>query len=169
MESPRPVMDAPARKNRTPYTIALIALVLCCCCAVVIAAGYYYYRENLLTVPEIPTPNTDEPIPGPTDDSLLPTLAPSGDVGEAPEGGLGDDVLRNDTWQYVAFAAIGQGCDQPIGADTKIEVLQEPDNGVWVEKWTVACASGDTYPYEIEYVLDPSGTGATFNIKSVPE
>jgi hypothetical protein len=45
-------------------------------------------------------------------------------------------------------------------------VLQGPQNGVWVEKWKVGCASGETYPYEVEFILDD--TGATFNIKSLP-
>jgi hypothetical protein len=168
MESPQPVIDAPVRKNRTPYTIALAALVLCCCCSALIIAGYYYYRQNILTVPTLPTEGAT-PVPVPTDASIFPTSAPSADIGEAPEGGLGDEILRNDTWQYVAFAAIGQGCDRPIGEDTEIEVLQQPENDVWVEKWTVVCASGESYPYEIEYILDPSGTGATFNVKSIPE
>jgi hypothetical protein len=126
-----------------------------------IVAGYYYYNQNILE--EIPATPFEEATPVFTPDTGLPTLAPSGDIGEAPEGGLGNDILRNDTWQYVAFAAIGQGCDQPITEDTEIEILQQPENGVWVEKWTVVCASGDRYPYEIEY------TGETFNVTSVPE
>jgi hypothetical protein len=92
--------------------------------------------------------------------------APSGEIGQAPEGGLGNDILRNNTWQYVAAAAQGRGCDQPLGADTKTEVLQEPQNGVWTEKWNVARASGDSYPFEVIFTLD--ATGATFNIKSLP-
>jgi hypothetical protein len=169
MESPPPVVDAPARRNRTPYTIALVALVLCGCCIALIIAGYYYYRQNILTVPDLSTETAPTPVPVPTDASILPTSAPSGDVGEPPEGGLTDDALRHDTWQYIAFAAIGLGCDQPIGGKTQIEVLQQPVNGAWVEKWTVVCASGDKYPYEIEYVPGPAGTGPTFNVKSVPE
>jgi hypothetical protein len=70
MESPEPVVDAPVRRNRTPYTIAVIALVLCCCCAVLIAAGYYYYRENILTIPIQPTEEST-PVVVPTDAALL--------------------------------------------------------------------------------------------------
>jgi hypothetical protein len=45
--------------------------------------------------------------------------------------------------------------------------LQEPDaNGIWYEKWTVVCHSGDSYAFEVEYILD--ATGATFNIRSLP-
>ena len=93
--------------------------------------------------------------------------SPVPDVGEAPAGGLGNEVLRNDTWRAVSAAATGQGCDQPVAADSAIEVLQEPDAaGVWVEQWTVACQSGESYPFEVEFILDDSG--ATFNIRSLP-
>jgi hypothetical protein len=45
-------------------------------------------------------------------------------------------------------------------------VLEEPEDGVWVEEWTVVCRSGDTYSYEVEYILDD--TGATFDIRPLP-
>lgn len=165
MESPQPVTDRPTRGNRTLYTVLIVAIIICCCCTVLIAAGYYYYQQNLLTIPVQPTEESTPVVP-PTDDSFSPSI-PSADIGQAPEGGLGNDILRNDTWQYVASAALGQGCDQPVSDDTEIEVLQQPDNGVWVEKWTVVCTNGNRYPYEVEYTLDD--TGATFNIKSVSE
>jgi hypothetical protein len=167
MESPQPVIE-PEKRNQTPLIITIVAVVLCCCCLVMAIAGYYGYNTMRVTESEI------LPFEEPTPDVQLPDTdqddfeVPSEDlgIGEAPTGGLGNDVLRNDTWTYVAFAAMGQGCEQPVGSDTTIEVLQEPQNGIWVEKWTVACTSGDTYPYEVEYVLDD--TGATFNIKSLP-
>jgi hypothetical protein len=151
-------MESPAKKNQTPLIIAAVAIVLCCCCVVLAVAGYFgYLRIQRSEV--IPLQSTEEPVlVNPTDAVSSP--------GEAPTGGLGNDILRNDTWQAVAGAAQGLGCDQPIGADTKIEVLQQPDNGVWVEKWTVACASGESYPFEITFTLD--ATGATYDIKSLP-
>src|SRR5215216_6152660 len=100
MESPQPVVDSPVRRNRTPYTIALVVLVLCCCCTALIAAGYYYYKQNILTVPDLPTKGASTPVP--TDASIIPTSSSSDDIGEAPEGGLGNDILRNDTWVWVA-------------------------------------------------------------------
>lgn len=157
MESPQTNFETPEKKNQTPLIAAVTAIVLCCCCLALGAVGYYGYIT--IQAPRIefqPTPETSFEVP--TEE--LPEL------GQAPIGGLGNDILRNDTWQYVAAAAAGQGCDQPIGEDTTIEVLQQPTNGVWVEKWTVACASGDSYPYEVEFILDD--TGATFNIKSLP-
>jgi hypothetical protein len=156
MESSQPEA-VPIKKNQTPLIIAISAAVLCCCCAVLAVAGYYGYNTMQLQETAVPT------IP---DDSPVPTFEPFDSVGEAPTGGLGNDILRNDTWQYIAYASIGQGCDQPLGEETIIEVLQEPQDGVWLEKWTVVCASGDSYPYEVEFILDD--TGATFNITSLP-
>jgi len=161
------------KKNQTPLIIAVVAIVLCCCCVVLAVAGYYGYITIRSTGAEVqPIEDIMPVVPG---DSQAPTSEPDSifeipefdtSVGDAPTGGLGNDILRNDTWQYVAFAAMGLGCDQPVGSDTQIEVLQEPQNGVWLEKWTVACASGDSYPFEVEFILDD--TGATFNIKSIP-
>jgi len=163
MESPKPVNQSPIKKNQTPLIIAAFSIVLCCCGLVLAVAGYYgYIRIN--STQGVPQGPIQDVAP---DDLQSPTLESSDTVGAAPEGGLGNDILRSDTWQYVASAAIGQGCDQPIGADTNIEVLQDPQNGVWTEKWTVACASGDSYPFEVEFILDD--TGATFNIKSLAE
>ena len=158
-----PPVSAPAKRNQTPLIIAAVAIVLCCCCVVLAIAGYYGFVKIKSTqgIPPQPVENAVPVVPGDA-----PTFEPSSSPGEAPSGGLGNDVLRNDTWQYVAAAAQGLGCDQPVGADTQIDVLQQPQNGVWVEKWTVACASGDSYPFEITFTLDD--TGATFDIKSLP-
>jgi hypothetical protein len=170
MESTQPDAGIPAKKNQTPLIAAGIAALLCCCCAILAVAGYYGY--NTMQAQEVDLQPFEDATPeiGSTDDEI-PTPefeVPSTDfgIGEAPIGGLGNDILRNDTWQYVAFAAMGQGCDQPVSDESTIEVLQEPQNGVWVEQWTVACASGDSYAYEVEFVLDDTGT--TFNITSLP-
>ncbi len=164
-------METPVKKNQTPLIIALVVVVLSCCCVILAFAGYYGFINIRSTdiqpqpledaTPDIQVPSTDVE---PGNDFDIPDT--DLEIGEAPAGGLGNDVLRTDTWQYVAAAAQGLGCDQPVGADTQIEVLQEPQNNVWVEKWTVACASGDSYPFEVEFILDD--TGATFNIKSIP-
>ncbi len=162
MESPSPDV-IPVKKNQTPLIIAISAAVLCCCFAVLAVAAYYGY--NIIQSSEAPVDGFETVEPETPDDSQAPTFESFDAVGEAPTGGLGNDILRNDTWQYIAYASIGQGCDQPLGEETTIEVLQEPQDGVWVEKWTVACASGDSYAYEVEYILDD--TGATFNIRSL--
>ena len=156
MQTP-PINDMPAKKNNTPLIIAVVALVLCCCCAALAIAGYYGYNTVRSTDDFLPLP-TEEAVPVIPDASEEPTFDPFQTPGEAPTGGLGDDILRNDTWTYVAATAQGQGCDQPLGEETTIDVLQEPQDGVWVEQWNVACASGDTYSYEITFTLDATGT-----------
>jgi hypothetical protein len=150
--------EKPVNKNRTIIIAVVAVIVVACCCLLVGIAGFYYFT----TIRSV-----ESSAPQPID--VIETVAPPSDINsnEPPSGGLGNDILRNDTWQVMAPAAEGLGCDQPIGADTKIEVLQQPDAaGYWVEKWTVACSSGDTYAFQVEFTLDATGT--TFNIKSLP-
>ena len=165
METSQPENNVPSKTNQRTILIVIAALVLCCGCLGVAAIGFYGWNTLRVSTQEFPTSEFPSVV---TQEAM--TEAPNinaADPGEAPTGGLGNDILRNDTWQAIAAAAVGQGCDQPIGADSTIEVLQQPDaSGVWVEKWTVACQSGDSYAYEVEYVLD--ATGATFNIRSLP-
>ena len=163
MEAPQPVDAMPAKKNQTLLIVAAVAIVLCCFCVIVAVVGYY----SFFTIRSVDTQVVPKENFPPVVTQEVMTVPPASDPGEAPTGGLGNDILRNDAWQVVASAAVGRGCDQPVGKDSTIEVLQEPDaSGVWVEKWTVACRSGDTYAFEVEYVLD--ATGATFNIRSLP-
>jgi hypothetical protein len=141
-------------KNRT-FVIAAIAavavIVLCCCCIVLAGAGYYFFATNRSAVAPV-LPEED--------------FTPSNgfDSSEPPSGGLANDILKNDTWAVMSPAAESFGCEQPSGSGLSIEVLQEPDaSGVWVEKWPVMCASGETIEFEVEFILDD--TGATFNIR----
>ena len=175
MEIPETYDEAKARRRQRTIVLVIAAIALCCVCLAIAVAIYSWSAirgggEDLDLIPEAET------APSNPENSLTPSFVPTtsvdpnvpdADAGEAPTGGLGNDILRNDTWQVVAAAAAGQGCDQPVGADSTIEVLQEPDaGGVWVEQWTVACSSGDSYAFEVEYILD--NTGATFNIRSLP-
>ena len=139
------------KNNRTILTAVIAALVLCCCCLLVGVVGYYAYT-TIRSVESSPIQPED-------------VFTPSTDFGSdsPPSGGLGNDILKSDTWNVMTPVAVGLGCDRPIGADSTIEVIQQPDaNGVWIEHWTVACQSGDTYLFEVEFILDD--TGATFNI-----
>jgi hypothetical protein len=150
--------EKPVNKNRTIIIVVVAVIAIACCCVVAGIVGFYSFT-NISSVKS----SAPQPI------ESIETIAPPSDINsdEPPIGGLGNDVLRKDTWQVMAPAAVGLGCDQPIGADTKIEVLQQPDAaGYWVEKWTVACSSGDTYAFQVEFTLDATGT--TFNIKSLP-
>ncbi|MBK9927455.1 MAG: hypothetical protein IPP66_19475 [Anaerolineales bacterium] len=148
MENQVLVEEKPANKNRTLIIVVVAIIVLCCCCIVAAGAGYYFFRANGSTTVFPPT----QP-----EDSVISSDGP-------PAGGLGNDILKNDTWNVIVPASIGLGCDQPLSSSSTIEVLQQPDaNGVWFEKWTVVCASGDEYPFEVQYTLD--ATGASYNIK----
>ena len=163
MDAPQPVNEVPAKRNQTPLIIAGVVIVLCCFCLAVAIAGYFGFITIRATETQV-FPTEDFP---PLVTQEVMTVPPASDPGEAPTGGLANDILRHDTWQVVASAAVARGCTQPAGADSTIEVLQEPDaSGVWLEKWTVACSSGDSYAFEVEYVLD--ATGATFNVRWLP-
>ena len=163
METSPPENRPPSNTNQRTILIIAAAIVLCCGCLTVAAVGFYsWFTFQSVQTQEFPTMEFPSVV---TQEAM--TVAPGSDLGEPPTGGLGNDILRNDTWQAVAAAAEGQGCDQPLGEESTIEVVQEPDaNGVWVEEWTVACSSGDSYAFEVEYILD--ATGATFNIRSLP-
>lgn len=157
METNQAVNATPVRNNRTILIVIAAVVVLFLCCLVIGIVGiinFFTIRSTeTQTVPLFET--TVEVVPG------------NGfDVGQPPEGGLGNEILKHDTWQVVASSAMGQGCDRPIGANSTIEVLQEPEDNIWVEEWTVVCRSGDTYSYEVEYILDD--TGATFDIRPLP-
>jgi hypothetical protein len=173
METAETVEATQARRKQRTIVLVVAAVALCCACLAVAIAIFSWNSIRGVGTDALPV---EEVTPSGSENSLTPSFDPNSAVatqgsnaepGEAPTGGLGNDILRNDTWQAVAAAAAGQGCDQPVGADSTIEVLQEPDAaGVWVEQWTVACQSGDSYAFEVEYVLDD--TGATYTIRSLP-
>jgi len=142
------------KNNRTILIAVIAAIVLCCCCLLIGIAGYVGFVRSRSV--------QSFPVQQQPSDQIVPQVDFVNDG--PPSGGLGNDILKGDTWNTMSIAAVALGCDQPVGADSSIEVIQQPDaNGVWVEHWTVACQSGDTYLFEVEYILDD--TGATFNIK----
>lgn len=144
------------KNNRNIIIAVVVVIVLCCCCLVAGGAGYYYYTRM----------SSQNAIPSLPNDVVVPQS--DSDPNDFPTGGLGNDILRRDTWQVMAPASVGLGCDQPIAADTQITVLQDPDSaGYWKEEWTVACASGDSLKFEVEFITD--ATGVTFNIRPLFE
>lgn len=157
MEPNHPENTPPARDNRIILIIVAVVVVLCLCCLVIgVVGAINFFRIRSVDTQEVPFFESTVPANPDTDT----------EIGELPEGGLGNDILRLDTWDVVASSAIGQGCDRPIGANSTIEVLQEPEEGAWLEEWTVVCRSGDSYAYEVEYIHDD--TGVIFNIRSLP-
>src|SRR6266540_3700759 len=118
MEAPQSVNEIPVKKSKIPLIVVAVA-------------GFYglFAIRSVETqvVPQVP--QEDFATSAPATDLPFDTPDPGAEAGEPPTGGLGNDILRQDTWQYVAAAAAGQGCDQPVGADSTIEVLQEPNAG----------------------------------------
>lgn len=156
MESNQPVNPAPARDNRIILIIVGIAVVLCLCCLVIGLIG----AINFFAIRSV---NESQDVP--IFESTVPVF-PGAEIGEPPAGGLGNEVLKNDIWNLIVPSAIGQGCDRPISANSTIEVLQEFEDGVWLEEWTVVCRSGDSYAYEVEFTHDD--TGVFFDIRPLP-
>ena len=153
MEDQPLVEEKPVNKNRTWIIAVVVVIVLCCCCVASAGAGYYFYISNRSADVTVPPFQLEE---APSQSGF--------DGGEPPSGGLANDILKEDTWRVMSVGAVSFGCEQPSGAGLTIEVLQEPDSaGVWIEKWPVQCASGDTYNFEVEFILDDTGT--TFNIR----
>lgn len=159
---------APKKPNTGLIIGIVVAVLLCCCCVIVVGGGAYYYttqavsdvyssiNEQLLTpiVPDIEIPA----IPESGDPSVPPI--PAMPEGVIPEGGLGDDLLRTDTWLYVNLAAITQNCVITDPSATEIEVTQQPDAaGGWAEKWTVACEDGSNKSFDVTF--SPSAQGGT--------
>jgi len=151
MGDDNPAGNGGKKNNRNILIAVIVAVVLCCCCLVAVGAGYYAF----ITIASV------ESSPSLPNDVVVPQSNFGDD--NPPKGGLGNDILKNDTWRVMSPAAVALGCDRPVGANSTIEVIQQPDaNGVWVEHWNVACQSGDTYLFEVQFILDDSG--ATFNI-----
>jgi hypothetical protein len=135
----------------------VVVIIALCGCLIAAVAGFYAFVAI----------RSDESVsPQPTVESYEFDPPPVIGVGNPPDGGLGNDVLKNDTWDLLVQVAAGYGCENPMGNLSTIEVLQQPENGVWYEKWTLACSSGETSAFEIEFILDD--TGATFNITALP-
>jgi len=155
MEDQAIVEENPSNKNRNLIIAVVAALVLCCCCLVIAGIGFYsFFGIGSSSTSGIPEPITDDSQPSDVGTEVV--------FGEPPAGGLGNDILKNSTWQTMAPVAMGFGCT-PVSEDSSIDVLQQPDKGgVWVEKWTVACDSGDSLDFEVEFILDDTGT--TYNI-----
>ncbi len=151
----------PTGTNRTVFIIAGVIIVLCCCVLALAGLGYYGYKFYNGSQPSQSGPEAFTPIPPSTE--ATPTMVVNDtSTDEPPAGGLGNDILKNDTWHAVSAAAEGLGCDKPLGSQSTIDVLQQPSNGVWAEKWTVACQSGKSYAFQVTFTLD--STGATYDI-----
>ncbi len=164
-------VPTPPKKNNTVLiVVAVIAVLLCCCCLSVVAALAFLgptVSETFESIEEgieqgvpyeMPAEGED-PFPGEGNEDGGETYGLSDYI---PAGGLGDEVLRTDTWFNVTFSAAMASCSIPAdGAqNTTIDVIQDPDSaGVWVERWTVPCDEGSTKSFDITFT--PSASGGT--------
>jgi hypothetical protein len=142
-----PQAPEPKKSNKTLFIIG--GILLACCFLAVVAIAVY----QLVIAPKIA--NTFETIN---------TTLQSADL---PSGGLTDDTLRRDIWIAVSGVTSATGCE-PSAAQTEIEVIQDPDSsGMWVERWTVACSSGDSASFDV--TLTPTAGGGTdYSITTSP-
>jgi len=175
----QPMEEPPKRSNRTLIIVVVVLLTLCCCCTLAIA-GYYGWQtyqtaqksldDFVPAPPEFDQPESNQPDYVAPEEPTLPEFdAPDLGAGTPPQGGLADDVLRNDTWQFVHISAIALGCSEPDAAASRIEVTEDPDSiGIWKERWTVACTSGSEQTFDVDFIPSADG-GTTFNITPVFE
>lgn len=159
MENPTPQYPPAEQPKKFPtgLVIGIVVIVLCCCCAIVVLAGLTLMGPVVSNV--FSTVNQDLENPTVPDLPNVPEM-PTIPASLVPQGGLGDEILRADTWAQVAVAAALADCTNPSAGETTIEVTQKPDSGgAWKELWTVSCGSGKTVPVEVEYT--PSASGGT--------
>jgi hypothetical protein len=175
--SPSAANPEPAapKKSNTGLIIGIVVVIVLCCCCIVVAIGAYYIstkvqstyssiNEALMTpvVPGVPV------LPLPTNEAGTPEFpsVPSIPSSAVPQGGLGDDLLRTNTWAFVLIAAAATNCNSPDPATTVIEVTQQPDSaGVWQERWSVTCDGGASKSFDITFTPDPNG-GTNISVKS---
>ena len=146
----------------------IVVVVICCCCAAAAAGGYYAwqaYQTAQTSINQFQQYDPSTSIPDNSNNSQ-PEIQVPASSGELPSGGLTDDLLRRDVWAIISGASTGLGCD-PNGPQSSIEVTQSPDSvGIWTETWTVACNSGGTQAFTVDFVPDPNG-GTNYNITQI--
>ncbi len=171
------------KKSNTGLIIGIVVAVLLCCCCILVGGGAaIYYKaqssvsdiysslnEQLTALPnEIPSlqdltlepPSFDATSEPGSPNATQPPLNLNIPSDTVPQGGLGDDILRTQAWTYSLLTVAMSGCSVPTAKDTTIEVLEKPDaNGVWKERWTVACGDSKTIPVDITFT--PSSGGGT--------
>lgn len=151
------------KTNRTWIIVAVVVgVLLCCCCLLAGGALAYTAFTTSTAVSEFQeeVPFFEETEPG----EEIPFEFPGMDEA-VPQGGLGDDLLRANTWTYVMLVIAIDGCEVTSAADTQIEVLSEPDsNGNWSERWEVQCADGSSTPVIVDF-SPAAGGGTDLNVR----
>jgi hypothetical protein len=166
---------APQPEQKKPTLLIIIGIVvavLCCCYIGVIAVltllGPTVSNTFESIQEELPVPDSEEFPVEPPDSEDFPLAPPSG-FGGVPSGGLGDEILRADTWNYVILTAISTGCGTPAADTTSIEVFEDPDdNGRWVERWTVICEDGSNKGFYVTFTPNTTQGGTDISVTTVP-
>ncbi|MDX9991455.1 MAG: hypothetical protein RBS68_05335 [Anaerolineales bacterium] len=165
------VTAAPKKNNTVLIIVAVVVVLLCCCCIVVVGAfallgptvgnSFESIEEGINQgVPEEFPYQEENPF---GEESQDPDESNADELGQyIPSGGLGDEMLRADTWVNVAISAALATCIVPAdGAqNTIIEVIDDPDSaGVWVERWTLPCDGGSSKAFDVTFT--PAASGGT--------
>lgn len=162
--SPEPAASQPAQPPKKSNLGIILgagaAVILCCCCLVaggfailnimgpIISNTYETINQELPSTPDGDENNEQNPAIPSNPGSLI------------PQGGLGDETLRADTWFNVVLSAAFANCPASDPTKVSIEVLQQPNSaGVWKEKWTVTCDNGGTKSFDVTFT--PSAQGGT--------
>lgn len=152
-----PPQQKPPKSNRNTMLYIIGAVILCCLCVAVGVGGFYAYKaytsaqqavqEFQDAIPDIPTSFPLDP-----NDPNSPDIPIPGFGGEAPVGGLADELTRQLAWtQVVAYSSFVE-CSNPQVDSTEISVSIEPDaNGTWQEEWNVDCGDGSTHVFTVDY------------------
>ena len=170
------VPPAPKKNNTVLIVVAVVFALLCCCC-ILIVGGFALLGPTVGNTFE----SIEESLPYemPSEEELpsvedVPFIEEDGEgfvpdmSAYVPTGGLGDEILRTDTWLNITFSAAMANCVIPAdGAEnTGIEVTQNPDGaGVWVERWTVPCEDGSSKAFDITFT-PADGGGTDISIQS---
>jgi hypothetical protein len=168
---------APKKNNTVLIIVAVVAVLLCCCCIVIggvlalagpaVGNTFESIQEGIdQGIPEEFPYQEENPF---GEESQDPDEYNSDQLGQyIPNGGLGDELLRTDTWINVTLSAAMANCIVPAdGAqNTRIEVINNPDaSGAWIERWTVPCEAGSSKAFEITFTPNESG-GTDLSIES---
>ncbi|MCS6992705.1 MAG: hypothetical protein NZP74_02620 [Anaerolineales bacterium] len=151
---------APPKKSNLGLIIGIGAAVVLCCCCLIAGGSFALNVMGPLISNTYATINEHLPPPDSYENGTPSPAVPFDTEGILPQGGLGDETLRADTWFNVVLSAAFAGCSASDPTKVTIEVIQQPDSaGVWKEKWTVTCDSGGKKSFDVTFT--PSAQGGT--------
>ncbi len=124
-------------RSRNGVTILIVVLVLACICALVVACavlGYYYYKNNIGSLPGIPTQSSSQVTPEPTVTLIRPTVD---SISKDTENAI-DKALIPDSDLYGLACRLKNICNVPHTLPAPAQPFQVGDK----QKFWVS--NGDT-------------------------